>query len=87
MPNLVLTPISEPRQLICNQLYLCGPVTSGDHPIEWVVYRGSHRRLWYDDGHNKGMIPEDEQDALFSIGVVYHLPETLRHITQGLPHS
>jgi hypothetical protein len=87
MNNLVLMPLVTPKQIVCEQLYLCGPVTSGDHPIEWVVYRGRHRRLWYDDGHNKGMIPADEQDALFSVGVVYYLPATLQHITKGLNHS
>lgn len=75
MAALQLKQIDNPRQLVWNRKYLCGAITSGDHPIQWSVYKCSGNNSFADPDTHK-VIPDDETEMLFDVGVVYELPQT-----------
>ncbi len=61
-------------KLVSGKYYLCGYVSSGDHPITWEVYHWNHRAFY--PQHGGAPIDADETEMLLGVGIVLELPNT-----------
>ncbi len=73
---------SSREKLVDGKNYLCGYVSSGDHPIQWVIYRWRYGGFWNEAEPSYKPIDEDELDSLLCPGIILELPDTYVEATK-----